>query len=639
MMRWPRRSRVCAMILSAFTLCAGAAVPSLDAFFQGAQLHSVSVSPNGKRLAMIVTADGKEFVAVKDRTSATPATPVLAPNEKDGFKPSWCRWANDERLLCSFRGRERDKYLNKVFPVTRLVAVNHDGSQQKKLLQNPFQPSGQLNDRIIDWTPEDPRSVLIEKYNPRIGLRVLKLDVYSGETGLYEIGRAYIGSFGTDGHGNVRLGWGRERLKNYYFAKLEGEKEWRELARVTTLSTDEGFRPIAVIRGTNYAYAMRDHEGRSALWKIDLADKEDPALVFASSRVDVRPVYTPDNRILSVLPDSGSQGAFYVEPGAELLGEVLGRLFKGKMYYIQDMTPDMKVVVVMAESDVLAPEFHVLDMSGEKASLQRVGSRFPGLANSELAKTEYVTYPARDGTPIPAYLTRPVNAAGLPPLIVMPHGGPWARDGLGIRQLGAGAGARRLRRPADELSRFRGIRQEVAGGLVQGLGRSAVFGHHRRTEMGRGAETCRSGAGMHGGWQLWRVPGVVGCRARQPLAQVRGERGRRERPARAQERFSLFQQLAGGRGHDRQRSGEARGAVATAARRRDQSALAAAARCRGLHRRAGSVGVHGQGHGRGGQALQDGHDAGHGSLLYDPGPAAPVVHRDHRLRAAVVNAH
>ncbi len=432
MVRWTRRARACAWILSSFTLCAGAAVPTLDAFFQGAQIHSVSVSPNGKRLAMIVTADGKDFVAVKDRTSATPATPVLAPNEKDDFKPSWCHWANDERLVCSFRGRERDKYLNKVFPVTRLVAVNHDGSQQKKLLQNPFQPSGQLNDRIIDWTPGQPRSVLIEKYNPRIGLRVLELDVYSGETSIYENGRAHIGGFGTDGNGNVRLGWGRERLKNYYFAKLEGEKEWRELARVTTLSSDEGFLPIAVIPGTNYAYATRDHEGRSALWKIDLADKEDPALVFASSRVDVRPVYTPDNRILSVLPDSGSQGAFYVEPGAELLGEVLGRLFKGKMYYIQDMTPDFKVVSVMVESDVLAPEFHVLDMSGEKASLQRVGSRFPGLANSELAKTEYLTYPARDGTPIPAYLTRPVNPAGLPPLIVMPHGGPWARDGWGF---------------------------------------------------------------------------------------------------------------------------------------------------------------------------------------------------------------
>lgn len=427
-----RRWRLGALMLVCFSLSARAAVPTLDAFFQGAQIHSVSISPNGKRLAMVVTADGKDFVAVKDRTAAAPAAPVLAANEKDDFKPSWCRWANDERLLCSFMGRERDKYLNKVFPVTRLVAVNFDGSQQKKLLQNPFQPSGQINDQIIDWTPGEPRSVLIEKFNPRIGLRVLKLDVYSGETELYEAGREHIGGFGTDGQGNVRLGWGRERLKNYYFARLEGEKEWRELGRVATFSSDEGFMPLAVIRGTNYAYAMRDHEGRAALWKIDLADKEDPQLVFASSRVDVRPVYTPDNRILSVLPDTGSKDAFYVEPGAELLGEVLGRVFKDKMYYIQDMTADMKVVVVMAHGDVLAPEFHVLDLSGPKANLQRIGSRFPGLANTDLAKTEYLTYPARDGTPIPAFLTRPVNAVGLPPLIVMPHGGPWARDSWGF---------------------------------------------------------------------------------------------------------------------------------------------------------------------------------------------------------------
>jgi dipeptidyl aminopeptidase/acylaminoacyl peptidase len=414
------------------TFTCGAAVPTLENFFEGTQIRSVSISPDGKWLAMIATRDGKEFVAVKDRTSATPATPVLAANDKDDFKPWWCQWANDERIVCSFRGRERDKYQQKIFPVTRLVAVNRDGSQQKKLLQNPFAPSGQINDRIIDWTPEDPRGVLIEKFNPRIGLRVLRLDVYTGETELYESGRTYIGSFGTDGHGKVRLGWGTYQLKNYYFAKLEGEKEWRQLAKVSTLSTDEGFTPVAVIRGTNYAYAMRDHEGRAALWKIDLADKEEPKLVFASSRVDVRPVYTPDNRVLAVLPDSGSKDAFYVEPGTELLGEILGRLFKDKMYYIQDMSADFKKIVVMVESDVLAPEYYVLDLGSEKPQLQRVGSRFPGLDKTDLAKTEYLTYPARDGTPIPAFLTRPVNASGVPPLIIMPHGGPWARDAWGF---------------------------------------------------------------------------------------------------------------------------------------------------------------------------------------------------------------
>jgi dienelactone hydrolase len=418
-------------------LCGTAAraeIPTLDAFFAGAQIRSVSISPDGQSLAMIVTADNKNFVAVKERNSAKPATPILAPNERDGFNPSWCRWANNERVVCSFRGREHSKELAKIFPVTRLVSVNKDGSKQKMLLQDQFQPSGQINDRIIDWTPESPRTVLIEKYNPFVGLRVLELDVYNGDANPYEQPHQYIGSFGTDGHGNLRLGWGRYDMKVYYHARLQGEKKWRRLGRVGVFDRgEEAFEPIAVIPGTNYAYAMRDKDGRAALWKIDLADKEDPQLVFASSRVDIRPVMTPDNRVLAVLPDSRSKDAFYVEPSAELLGEVLGKLFKDRVYNILDMSADLKTVVVESESDVHAPEYHVLDLTGEQAKLQRIGSRFPGLDKAELASTEYLYYPARDGTKIPAFLTRPVGAGTKPPpLIILPHGGPWARDAWGF---------------------------------------------------------------------------------------------------------------------------------------------------------------------------------------------------------------
>jgi dipeptidyl aminopeptidase/acylaminoacyl peptidase len=425
--------RLVAIALSISSVAGHAAPPSLDAFFDGAQIREVSLSPDGNWLSMIVLADGKSFVAVKNRNDTAAAAPILAPNDQDGFEPSWCTWANNERLVCSFRGRERDKYIGKVFPVTRLVAVNRDGGKRKMLLQSQFAPSGQLNDRIIDWTPEDPETVLIEKYHPRVGLRVLKLNVYDGEANLYESPHSYIGGFGTDGHGNVRLGWGVVDLKYYFHARLEGEKKWRELARVRVLSSDEGYRPIAVIPKTNYAYAMRDKDGRSALWKIDLTDKEDPQLMFASSRVDVRTVYTRDNRVLAVLPESGMRDALIVEPAAEVLGQVLAKLFKDKQYYIRDASQDFKVAVISAESDVRAPEFFVLDMSTPQAKLQRVGSSFPGLDKTELAPTTVLTYPARDGTPIPAYLTKPVGIGdALPPLIVLPHGGPWAREYQGF---------------------------------------------------------------------------------------------------------------------------------------------------------------------------------------------------------------
>ncbi len=62
--------------------------------------------------------------------------------------------------------------------------------------------------------------------------------------------------------------------------------------------------------------------------ELDLADKEEPQLVFASSRIDVSPTYTPDNQLLAVFPESGSKDGYYVDESSKLLGEVLSRLFK-----------------------------------------------------------------------------------------------------------------------------------------------------------------------------------------------------------------------------------------------------------------------------------------------------------------------
>jgi dipeptidyl aminopeptidase/acylaminoacyl peptidase len=51
-----------------------------------------------------------------------------------------------------------------------------------------------------------------------------------------------------------------------------------------------------------------------------------------------------------------------------------------------------------------------------------------------LGDTQIVEYPARDGLMIPAYLTTPPKSAygaGPYPTILVPHGGPWARDFAG----------------------------------------------------------------------------------------------------------------------------------------------------------------------------------------------------------------
>ena len=424
-------------------LCGTAAraeIPTLDAFFAGAQIRSVSISPDGQSLAMIVTADNKNFVAVKERNSAKPATPILAPNERDGFEPSWCRWANNERVVCSFRGREHSKELAKVFPVTRLVSVNRDGSKQKMLLQDQFPPSGQINDRIIDWTPEDHPRPSSSRSSIHSSACACSSSTSTTATRIptsqpYRVHRQFR-------HRRTRQrasGLGPVRPQGATSTRgSKGEKKWRELARVGVFDRgDEAFDARSLSsRALTTPTPCAITDGRAALWKIDLTDKEDPQLVFASSRVDVtsglyagqpRARRAAGFRAARMLSTSSQAPSCSVRCSANCsrIKRVRHRRHE-RGSQDRDRGP--------LESDSQAPEFQVLDMSGpaDEAAANRLtlpGSR----QSSQLARTEHLTYPARDGTPIPAFLTRPVGVGSkLPPLIILPHGGPWARDAWGF---------------------------------------------------------------------------------------------------------------------------------------------------------------------------------------------------------------
>jgi prolyl oligopeptidase PreP (S9A serine peptidase family) len=62
-------------------------------------------------------------------------------------------------------------------------------------------------------------------------------------------------------------------------------------------------------------------------------------------------------------------------------------------------------------------------------TMASLGALYPSLPGDRLGVMERFVYAARDGTKIPAYVTSPPGAPRGPlPLVVMPHGGPEARD-------------------------------------------------------------------------------------------------------------------------------------------------------------------------------------------------------------------
>jgi len=108
--------------------------------------------------------------------------------------------------------------------------------------------------------------------------------------------------------------------------------------------------------------------------------------------------------------------------------------FPGKDLTLDSSTADDRIVLITAKSDADPGERYIFDRNTKTLSLQyKVRERIP---REHMASVKAVRYPSSDGLEIPAFLTLPkgVPAKNLP-AIVLPHGGPWARDSWGFSNL------------------------------------------------------------------------------------------------------------------------------------------------------------------------------------------------------------
>lgn len=110
--------------------------------------------------------------------------------------------------------------------------------------------------------------------------------------------------------------------------------------------------------------------------------------------------------------------------------KLLQKRLPGKEIDFGSNTRDERLWLVSAHSDTEPGETYLFDRQTKKLTPQyRIREK---LNRDQLAPMQAVKYKSSDGMEIPAYLTVPkgVEAKNLP-VIIFPHGGPWARDGWG----------------------------------------------------------------------------------------------------------------------------------------------------------------------------------------------------------------
>ncbi len=115
----------------------------------------------------------------------------------------------------------------------------------------------------------------------------------------------------------------------------------------------------------------------------------------------------------------------FIDEEAKALYESIRALFPGEEVYLDSRSEDDNTIVVFTQSATNPGEYYLLR---NKAELKFLGARMPLLTREVLSPTKFVSYKARDGRKIRAYVTVPKNGKAPYPTVVMPHGGPWVRD-------------------------------------------------------------------------------------------------------------------------------------------------------------------------------------------------------------------
>ncbi|NVJ58779.1 MAG: S9 family peptidase [Gammaproteobacteria bacterium] len=364
------------------------------------------VSPNGEYLASRVLIDSQLILFVQSLKHKS-------ANQREAYsivlgdkKINRYFWVNDERLVLNIR--LTDEVAGEQLSINRLISVDKAGNNvvefPMRVGKNGFfmqQPE------VIDLLKHDSKHVLavLDNDEERWGApEVHKVNVYTGEKTRILRNYLNIHEWITDNTGSVRLGLrystskAEQSVLIYY---RENEKKSFEVLDKSGYFEKERIRPVKFNETDPNLLVVstidEQNKDQSALFNFNLSEQK------------------------IVGPYTNSLYERVLKPIEKALPE--------HVVSIVSRTSNDKYFIIRVETDIKPPMYY--HMSTEDYKLVPLGSTNPKLAKFDHLPMKTVSYTARDGLIIPAFLTMP-NAKKLPPLIVYPHGGPWSHDEWGF---------------------------------------------------------------------------------------------------------------------------------------------------------------------------------------------------------------
>lgn len=405
-----------------------AAVVPIEVFAELPSIESPKLSPDGKRVVAKGAMGGQQVLILSPLFGDGTRLSLGAPEDTD---INWWRWVNDDWLVVGLGARQQ-LYGHDVY-ITRVLSVKADFKTTRRL---DWDKSGLRADDVL-WVAHDgsPRILLARQtgiesesdFNPA----VFEIDVSTGKSRRVAEGRPNVYSWYADGNGQVRAAYqyNDQSRRSALLYRANNSESFRIIARRERRDED-GLTVPLTFRADGSAVAFDEEDGYTAVYQVSLPDLTLGKKLYSLDGYDVDGIL--DNETESDIAgvkvtDRFARSVWFDEKLKRLQADIDASIGDRRARIVSwDQKRDKFLIEVAAPSQ--PGGLYYWDSAFNR--MQRVAWNSNALQNRRLSPVSTIRYAARDGTPIEAVLTMPRHRPGQKnlPLIVLPHGGPSARD-------------------------------------------------------------------------------------------------------------------------------------------------------------------------------------------------------------------
>jgi dipeptidyl aminopeptidase/acylaminoacyl peptidase len=389
---------------------------ALEDFFKNPEKSGFKISPNGKYISLMTPWESRMNIFIQ-RIGDDSLTQITFEKDRDiaGYI-----WANDNRLLYI-----KDEGGNEDF---KLFGVNVDGSDSKCL--TCFEG---VRTELIDDLPDIPEEVIIglNKRDQRI-FDPYRLNIVTGELKMLAENPGDVVGWMTDHDGKLRVAIANLPDGNQEIRYRDSEDQ--PFSSILDLSWKDNFSPFFFTFDNKMLYAG-SNLGRDKIEVVvfDPKSKTETEVLYKNSLVDVDGLDFSRKRKVLTSADyvTDKRHMFFFDIEAKSIYEKLQKQLEGYEIVISDLNTDEDKFIVRTFIDKSRGAYYYYDLNND--NLKKIADVSPWIIETNMADMHPIQYMSRDSLTIHGYLTLPKGREPKNlPVVINPHGGPWARDNWGF---------------------------------------------------------------------------------------------------------------------------------------------------------------------------------------------------------------